>query len=56
MVALLFSDILHFVANRTEDGILRVNNIDQIKFLQDNGNVMMVGIFEEGVCVYVAIK
>ena len=48
-IGLLTSDIIHFVANRTEDSILRVNDIEQIQFLQDNGNVMMVGLFDEEV-------
>lgn len=43
------SDLLQFVANRTHDGIVRVNHMDQLPFLQENGNVMMVGLFDEAV-------
>lgn len=46
---LIVSDLFQFVANRTQDGILKVNNVDQVSFLKNNGNVMMVGVFDQDV-------
>lgn len=46
---LIVSDLFQFVANRTQDGILKVNNVDQVSLLKNNGNVMMVGVFDQDV-------
>lgn len=46
---MIVSDLFQFVANRTQDGILKVNNVDQVSFLKKNGNVIMVGVFDQDV-------
>ena len=55
-LCLICSDLLQFVANRTQEGILRINDMDELPFLQENGNVMMVGLFDEGVDVIIPFK
>ena len=42
-------DLLHFVVNRTDDSILKVANKEQIEFIQEKGNALMIGLFNEGV-------
>ena len=46
---LMNRDLLHFVVNRTDDSILKVANKEQIEFIQEKGNALMVGLFTEGV-------
>lgn len=48
---LICSDLLHFVVNRTDDSILKISNKEQIEYLQERGNALMIGLFEEGVWI-----
>lgn len=46
------SDILQFAANRTSDGILRISHSGMIPFLEQNSNVVYLGLFDEGVSAF----
>lgn len=46
---LMNRDLLHFVVNRTDDSILKVANKEQVEFIQEKGNALMIGLFNEGV-------
>ena len=48
---LMNRDLLHFVVNRTDDSILKVANKEQIEFIQEKGNALMIGLFNEGVLI-----
>lgn len=48
-VTLMNSDLLQFVVNRTNDGILRVSKYEMIPFLRDHGNAISIGLFEPDV-------
>lgn len=45
------SDILHFAVNRTAEGYLRITDYDMLSFLHDHGNALILGLFEENVCL-----
>lgn len=53
---MIVSDLFHFIANRTQEGVLKVNNVEQVTFLKNNGNVMMVGIFDKDVSNHLYIN
>ena len=50
------SDILQFAANRTSDGILRLSDYGMVTFLEQNVNVMYLGLFDEGVPIVFAAR
>ena len=39
-ILLITSDLLQFVVNRTNDGVLRVNDESMITYLRDHGNAV----------------
>lgn len=43
-ILLINRDLLQFVVNRTNDGILRVNDYSMITYLKDHGNAISIGL------------
>ena len=43
-ILLINRDLLQFVVNRTNDGILRVNDCSMITYLKDHGNAISIGL------------
>ena len=43
------SDLLHFAANHTSDGILRVTDEYSIDYLSKHGNGLILSLFDEDV-------
>ena len=42
-------DLLHFVANRTADGILHLGNLEAVEYLHQHSNAVVVSLFDDDV-------
>ncbi|OAO12136.1 disulfide-isomerase [Blastocystis sp. ATCC 50177/Nand II] len=40
-------DLLHFVANRTADGILHLGNVEAVEYLHQHSNAVVVSLFDD---------